>query len=141
MKNNAAMQNNNRIPQGFSSSTIKTYFWLGIISALALRLILIADHYSPVIGKAMFYTGVVGYMIFFAHRYRVARRRLTVLEDLKLLEKLEDGKQFTEKDIEGLRYIVWSLSVSKERINYLLIFTFSVLSIAISLMLDLRIIG
>lgn len=144
MKNKAAMQNNNHIPQGFSSSTIKTYFWLGIISALALRLILIADHYSPVMGKAMFYAGVAGYMIFFAHRYRVARRRISVLQDLRLLEKLESGKrltEFTDKDMEGLRYIVWSLSVSKERINYLIIFTFSVISIAISLMLDLGIIG
>ncbi len=141
MKNSAAMQNNIHVPQGFSSSTIKIYFWLGIMSALALRLILIADHYSVTLGKAMFYLGVVGYMIFFAHRYRVAIRRVTVLEDLKLLEKLEHGKQFSEKDIEGLYYIIWSLSVSKERINYLIIFTFSVLSIAISLLLDLGIVG
>ncbi|WP_321418314.1 hypothetical protein [uncultured Methanomethylovorans sp.] len=144
MKNNAVLQNNIHVPQGFSSSTIKIYFWLGIMSALALRLILIADHYNPILGKAMFYLGVVGYMIFFAHRYRVSKRRLAVLEELKLLEKLESGKQlteFTEKDIEGLHYIIWSLSVSKERINYLLIFTFSVLSIFISLILDLGITG
>lgn len=144
MKNSTEIQNNIHVPHGFSSSTIKLYFWLGIMSALAFRLILIADHYDPIMGKAMFYLGVVGYMIFFAHRYRVARRRIAVLENLKLLEKLENVKQLTElteKELEGLRYIIWSLSVSKEKINYLIIFTFSVLSIAISLMLDLGMIG
>jgi hypothetical protein len=141
MKNSATAQGNIRVPQGFSSSTIKVYFWLGIMSALAFRLILIADHYNPLLGKAMFYLGVLGYMVFFAHRYRVSKRRLAVLEDLKLLEKLESGKELTEKDLEGLHYIIWSLSVSKERINYLIIFAFSVISIIISLLLDLGIVG
>lgn len=141
MKNSATAQNNIHVPQGFSSSTIKIYFWLGIISALAIRLIIIADHFDPTLGNAMFYLGVIGYMVFFAHRYRVSKRRLAVLDDLNLLEKIETGKQFNEKDLEGLRYIIWSLSVSKERINYLIIFTFSILSILITLMLDLGMAG
>ncbi|WP_406661940.1 hypothetical protein V7O66_05365 [Methanolobus sp. ZRKC3] len=128
---------NIRIPEGYSIRRIQFYFWLGLVSAILLRLIIIADYYNGILSKALFYLGVIGYLIFFAHRYHVATRRVAVLRNLELLEKIETRQSLSKTDYEGLEYILWSLSVSKERLNYLTIFAFSILAIAVSLMFDM----
>ncbi|MBP1910211.1 hypothetical protein [Methanolobus bombayensis] len=128
------------IPEGYSIKRIQFYFWLGLLSAVFLRLIIIADYYNGILSKALFYLGVLGYLIFFAHRYHVATRRVGVLKNLELLNKIENRTSLTEEDYRGLEYIMWSLSVSKERMNYLVIFAFSVIAIALSLVLDLSIV-
>jgi len=54
----------------------------------------------------LFYLGVMGYMAFFAHRYRIAKRRTNILNELELLDKIEKREVLTEKDLEGLKYII-----------------------------------
>ncbi|MDW7732583.1 MAG: hypothetical protein SCH66_09180 [Methanolobus sp.] len=130
----------NHIPQGYSLRRIQFYFWVGLVSAILLRLIIIADYYNGIMAKALFYLGVMGYLVFFAHRYHIATRRVGVLRNLELLKKVEEKRPLSDQDYEGLEYIMWSLSVSKERLNYLVIFAFSILAIAGSLMLDLGIV-
>ncbi len=127
-----------KIPKGYSNRTISLYFWVGLVSAIALRVIIIADYYNDHVARMLFYLGVIGYMVFFAHRYRIAKRRTNVLNELELLDKIEKREILTEKDLEGLKYIIWSLSVSKERLNYLLIITFSIIAIVVSLIMDMR---
>ena len=129
-----------QIPEGYSLKKIQFYFWLGMFSAVFLRLIIIADYYNGILSKALFYLGVLGYLIFFAHRYHVATRRVGVLRNLELLSKIENRTSLSEEDYRGLQYIMWSLSVSKERMNYLVIFAFSVIAIVLSLALDLSIV-
>jgi len=82
----------------------------------------------------------VGYLWFFAHRYHFGKRRFGVIRDLGLLGKIDRREALTEEDFEGLNYIMWSISVSKERLNYLVIFAFSVIAIVLSLALDFGII-
>ena len=127
------------VPEGYSSRRIQFYFWLGLVSATLLRLIIIADYYSGILSKALFYLGVIGYLIFFANRYRVSTRRVGVLRNLELLKKIKSKQVLDESDYEGLEYVLWSLSVSKERLNYLTIFAFSIIAIIVSLMFDLGI--
>ena len=129
-----------KVPAGYSMTVIKFYFWIGLVSAALLRVILIADHYSDLLAKVLWYLGVLGYLWFFAHRYHIAKRRYGVISDLGLLDKIQSREPFTEKDFEGLNYVMWSLSVSKERMNYLVIFAFSVIAIILSLILDLGIV-
>ena len=129
--------NNIHIPKGYSLKRIQFYFWLGLVSAVFLRLIIIADYYSGIMSKALFYLGVIGYLVFFAHRYHIASRRVGVLTNLELLKKIENRTPLTDEDYHGLQYIMWSLSVSKERMNYLVIFAFSIIAIVLSLALDL----
>lgn len=131
---------NVRIPKGYSIHVIKTYFWIGVISAILLRTIIIADHYSGLAARVLWYLGVLGYLLFFCHRYDIAKRRVGVIKDLNLLKKIQTREPLQEKDFEGLNYIMWSLSVSKERLNYLVIFTFSIIAIFLSLLLDLGIV-
>jgi hypothetical protein len=54
MKNSATAQGNIHFPK-VSVLHNKDLFLARIMSALAFRLILIADHYNPLLGKAMFY--------------------------------------------------------------------------------------
>ncbi len=75
------------------------------------------------------------------HRYHIAKRRFSVIKDLELLKKIRNQQKLSEKDIKGLDYLLWSLSVSKERSNYLVISVFSVISIVLSLVLDLGILN
>ena len=141
MKHFESDKANVKVPEGYSMTIIKLYFWVGLISAILFRAIIIADYYSGVLSKVFWYVGVVGYLFFFAHRYHIAKRRFGVIRDLNLLEKIKSRDQLTEEDFEGLNYVMWSLSVSKERLNYLVIFAFSVIAIALSLMLDLGIVS
>ncbi|AKB19024.1 MULTISPECIES: hypothetical protein [unclassified Methanosarcina] len=127
------------IPRGYGMSVIKLYFWVGLISAILLRGIIIVDHYSVFWGKAIWYLGVAGYLWFFTHRYHIAKRRCSVVQDLDLLEKVRTRQKLSEKDLEGMEYLLWSLSVSKERANYLVISVFSIIALALSLGLDLGI--
>jgi hypothetical protein len=126
-------------PHRYSMSVINLYFWIGLISAVLLRGIIIADHYSIFWGKAVWYIGVAGYLWFFTHRYHIAQRRFGVVKDLNLLEKVKNRQKLSDKDLEGLEYLLWSLSISKERINYLIISVFSIIAIILSLSLDLGI--
>jgi len=132
---------NFEIPRGYGMSVIKLYFWVGLVSAVLLRVIIIADHYSAFYAKVIWYLGVAGYLWFFMHRYHIAKRRFSVISDLELLKKIRNQQKLSEKDIEGLDYLLWSLSVSKERSNYLVISVFSVISIVLSLILDLGILN
>ncbi|WP_440952126.1 hypothetical protein [Methanococcoides sp. FTZ1] len=129
---------NVKIPKGYSNRTIQLYFWVGLVSAIALRAIIIADYYNDYVARILFYLGVIGYMAFFAHRYRIAKRRAGVLNELELLNKIEKYETLTKEDIDGLKYIIWSLSVSKERLNYLIIIVFSMIAIMVSIILDLK---
>jgi hypothetical protein len=131
---------NVRIPKGYSMPVIKMYFWVGVVSAILFRTIIIADHYSGLAARVLWYAGVLGYLLFFSHRYYIAKSRVGVIKNLNLLEKIQTREPLQEKDFEGLNYIMWSLSVSKERLNYLVIFAFSIIAIILSLLLDFGIV-
>ena len=131
----------NSIPPGYSMFVIKLFFWVGLISALLFRLVIIADHFSDFSARVLWYLGVFGYLFFFIHRYNIAKRRFNVIKELDILEKIQKRKPLTDTDYKALNYLLWSISVSKERLNYLIILVFSVIAIIISLMLDFGIIG
>jgi hypothetical protein len=127
------------VPRRYGMPVINLYFYVGLVSAILLRSIIIADHYSVFWGKAIWYIGVAGYLWFFTHRYHIAKRRFAVVKNLDLLEKVRNRQKLSDKDLEGLEYLLCSLSVSKERANYLIISVLSIVAIMVSLNLDLGI--
>jgi hypothetical protein len=129
------------IPRRYGMPVVNLYFYIGLISAILLRSIVIANHYSAFWGKAIWYIGVVGYLWFFTHRYHIAERRIGVVKNLDLLEKVKNRQKLSENDFEGLKYLLCSLSVSKERANYLIISVLSIVAIILSLSLDLGILN
>jgi hypothetical protein len=127
------------VPHRYGMPVINLYFYIGLISAILLRSIIIANHYSIFWGKATWYIGVVGYLWFFTHRYHIATRRFGVVKNLDLLNKVRNKQKLSDEELEGLEYLLCSLSVSKERANYLIISGLSIIAIILSLSLDLGI--
>ncbi len=129
-------KNKSGIPVGYSKQVIGLFFWVGILSAFLFRVITIVEHFNPLLSKMLWYIGVIGYLIFFVHRYNIALRRFNVIGNLGLLKKIEDKERLNTADFEGLRYVLWSISVSKERQNYKMISVFSVIALLIAALLD-----
>ncbi|MBU0580092.1 MAG: hypothetical protein KKA19_02855 [Candidatus Margulisbacteria bacterium] len=136
MKNNIIRQAR-YIPVGYTPFVINFYFYIGLIAALLLRATLLAGFFSTNIAKLCWYFGIIGYMLFFMHRNRIAQRRSDVIKNLNLLNKIKSGKPLHKVDYEGLYYVLWSLSVSKERLNYLFIQIFSLIAVIIALIMDI----
>lgn len=129
-------ENKTEIPDGYSSLVIGLFFWIGILSALLFRMITIAEHYNPLLSKVLWYIGVLGYLLFFVHRYNIALRRYRVIQNLDLLKKIENRDSLNPTDFDGLRYVMWSISVSKERQNYIMISIFSIAALIVAAILD-----
>ncbi len=105
-------------------------FSLGLTGSISLRLILIAKAYHPALIDFFWYLGVCGNMVFFMFRAYISFRRRRVIEERRLLTKLQEPQSLSEEDLKALHYLVSSLKISKERWNYWVIFLCSFLAIA-----------
>jgi hypothetical protein len=72
---------------------------------------------------------------YFAHRYRVQNYREGIIKKRKLLDKLCDN-DLNQEDCEALHYVVKSLSSSKAKWNYVVIFVFSILALIYGVITD-----
>lgn len=127
---------NDLIPVGYSKFRIEFIFWLGITSAVLLRAAKLIDPFSSSLGKLAWYTAVIGYIFFFIHRLQVSTRRKNVVEQLELLKKVENQEKLNDLDYKALKYILWSIHISKERINYIFIIIFSFVAVLAGLYID-----
>jgi len=105
-------------------------FGVGLSGAISLRLILLAKAYRPEFIRLFWYMGVCGNMVFFMFRSYITRRRRRLIMDLSLVEKMKDLDNLCPKDYEAIKYLISSLSASKEQWNYAVIFVFSMAAIA-----------
>lgn len=112
------------------------FFIIGVIPVICFRLVTIAQHYSDILSKAVWYAAVVGSLIFFWFRYNISYRRYKTITVRELVDKVDKKKPLDEHDYKSLNYILSSLIISKERLNYLLIFIASIVSLAIAVYLD-----
>ncbi|MFA6000490.1 MAG: hypothetical protein WC828_00015 [Thermoleophilia bacterium] len=106
---------------------------LGISTAVALRAIIIFEHIQPGWVRPAWYFAVLGNFLFFYYRYQISEKRKKAVRDHRLIEKVEELDSLTESDREVLIYLLNSLSKSPEHLNYLIIFIFSLVAIAIDL--------
>ncbi len=115
---------------------IHLFFLLGLLSTLAIRLIIIVEHIDTDLIRPVWYIGVVGYIIFFAYRYYITKKRRELILKHDLISKINHTDQFDENDKEVLYYILSSIIKSKENINYLFIFASSTVAIIIDFVLE-----
>lgn len=125
-----------KIPIGYPKLTIEFYFWIGLISALLLRATYLLEPFNALSAKLAWYVGIGGYMLFFIHRHRVSVRRKNTVKSLGLLEKIKNHEKLDIVDYNALEYVLWSLSVSKEKLNYVIIIIFSCFAIISALTLE-----
>jgi hypothetical protein len=117
------------------SSLIYGAFALGLTTAIAFRIIIILQHFSPGWVRPVWYFAVVGNLVFFYYRYRIAEKRKRAVDEHGLIGKIETDTCFSPMEREALVYLLRSIKRSPENLNYLIISAFSIAAIAIDLAL------
>lgn len=108
-------------------------FILGLMTAVALRAIIILEHVQPGWVRPAWYFAVLGNFVFFYYRYQITEKRKRAIREHRLIEKVESLDSITEEDREVLIYLLQSVEKSPEHLNYMIIFAFSLVAIAIDL--------
>jgi hypothetical protein len=106
-----------------------SFFILGLLSAIAFRSIIIFQHVEPPWVRPVWYIGTIGYFLFFLYRYNITKKRKKAVEDFQLIEKLKTNACLTENDREVVLYLLSSIKLSLEDINYAIIFLLSVVAV------------
>jgi len=108
-------------------------FAIGLLTAIAIRALIVINHINPELMRPVWYFAVIGNFIFFYYRYMITQKRRNAIDEFKLIEKVEAGQCLMGEDREVLLYLLHSLKKSLENYNYLIIFIFSLIAIAIDL--------
>ncbi len=112
------------------------FFWAGIIATIAYRIIIVLNFYSPLWVKVSWYIGTVGFVLYFGHRYNVARKRAELVKDYGLIEAVQQADRIDAQKKKALYYLVKTSITSKSRWNSAVIFTLSVLALITGIILD-----
>lgn len=112
------------------------YFWAGVIATITYRAIIILNYYSPFWVKVFWYIGTVGFVIYFAHRFSIAKKRSRLITDHNLLYKLDNPGSMTKEDHDALAYILKATVSSKAKWNYYVIFVSSGIALILGIIFD-----
>ncbi|MEW6107949.1 MAG: hypothetical protein AB1632_02100 [Nitrospirota bacterium] len=112
------------------------FFIVGLISAVAFRSIIVFQHLEPGWVRPVWYAGVIGYLVFFLYRYMIAKKRKRAIEHFRLIEKMEANACLTDEDREIVLYLLSSIKLSLEDINYAIIFLLSIIAVIADLFLS-----
>jgi hypothetical protein len=112
------------------------YFFAGISATLAYRLIIVLNNYSAAWVSILWYFGTVGFILYFSHRYQISSLRAKLITENRLAQKIDRREELTEDDRAALGYILRTLKTTKEKWNYVVIFTASGLALLVGLYLD-----
>lgn len=110
-------------------------FWVGIIATLAYRIIIVLNYYSSLLVSISWYIGTIGFIWYFAHRFRVQNKYMRIIRDKKLREKLCEQK-LEKDDCDALAFILRGLDSSKAKWNSIAIFVFSALALVYAIISD-----
>ncbi|NCN22526.1 hypothetical protein GW758_00105 [Candidatus Falkowbacteria bacterium] len=111
-------------------------FFLGVAATIAYRIIVVLNHYSPRSVQIAWYIGTIGFVWYFAHRFRVENRRDRIITDLELVKKIENNENLSELERGSLVYVIKGLQTSLSKWNYIVIFVFSSLALIYGFLQD-----
>lgn len=112
-------------------------FVLGLTTAIAFRIIIILQHVAPMWVRPVWYFAVVGNLVFFSYRFRIAEKRKRAVDEHGLINRIEADTSFSPDERDALVYLLRSIKRSPENLNYLIISAFSIAAIVIDLALVL----
>ena len=118
------------------SFTSWTFFIIGLVATVAIRVVTVLIHVDPIYAKLAWYIGVGGFFIFFIYKFRINQARARLINRQDLVNKIDDKKQLTEDDYNLIGVILCALSSRKERINYFFIFFLSALALVLAIYMD-----
>ena len=125
----------NKLPEISSRYLIYGAMGLGLATAIAVRALIILSHVEPAWVRPVWYFAVLGNFVFFYYRYKITDKRKKAVKNHKLIEKIANQQPLSAGDRDVLLYLLNSIKKSPEHINYLIIFVFSLLAIAIDLVI------
>jgi hypothetical protein len=123
-------------PHVVSKNLIYGFFVLGLLSAIAFRVIIVLQRLEPAWIRVVWYTGTIGYFLFFLYRYIITRRRKKAIREFELIEKVKANACLTDQDRELVLYLLQSVKSSLEDVNYAIIFLLSVIAIIADIILS-----
>lgn len=112
------------------------YFWIGILATTAYRAIIFFSDANPALLKATWYVGTIGFVIYFAHRYQVSGRRARAIEEYRLTEKIPQLSELNPEERSALSYVLSTLRSTKEKWNYIFIFSTSAVALIAGAIID-----
>ncbi|MDL1976565.1 MAG: hypothetical protein LWX52_00445 [Deltaproteobacteria bacterium] len=117
---------------------INLFFIIGLLSAVAFRIIIVFQHIRPELFRPVWYFGVIGYMFFFLYRYVISLKRKRAIHEYNLISKLQGDEKLSSEDREVAVYLLSSLKKSRENLNYLFIFALSGIAVVIDILLSMQ---
>lgn len=112
------------------------FFIIGLVATVAIRAVTILEHIDPGFGKAAWYIGVLGFVVFFVYKFRVDHSRSAIIRHSGIMKRLSGGDGMSGTDREFIKSILCSLSSTKDRINYLVLFLSSAVALGVAVYLD-----
>jgi len=112
------------------------FLFIGLIATIAVRLVTLLLHLGEFWVKLTWYVGVGGFFIYFLYKYEQDRRLRRELEAIRIAEKINHRKGFTEEDYEFLSGIICRLKSRKDALNYFFIFLSSGIVLALAIYQD-----
>jgi hypothetical protein len=125
-------------PKTVPPFVIYLFLVIGLLSAVAFRLLTIVNTFAPALMRPVWYFGVIGYIFFFAYRYHISEKRKNAIRANRLLEKIQSPGEISGEDRALIAYVLSSIIKSKENLNYLFIFILSIAAIALDIVLAMR---
>lgn len=112
------------------------FFWTGISATILYRSIIFFTDDNHVMLRVVWYLGTIGFVIYFLHRYDIAKRRTLVIQELRLAEKIPQLKELSDADRQGMQYLFETLQSSREKWNYYVIFASSIVALLAGVYMD-----
>ncbi|MFA7384048.1 MAG: hypothetical protein WC001_11415 [Desulfurivibrionaceae bacterium] len=126
------------LPKTVPPFVIYLFLVIGLLSAVAFRLLTIINTFNPALLRPVWYFGVIGYILFFAYRYHITEKRKAAIRANRLLEKIQSPGEITGEDRALIAYVLSSIIKSKENLNYLFIFLLSLVAVGVDILLALK---
>ena len=123
-------------PRIQSKAVITTVFMVGLLSATAIRALIVLVHVSPGWVRPVWYFAIIGNLLFFFYRYMITRSRKRAITEFDLIRKIKEDSGLDEDSREVAVYLLRSVIRSPENYNYLIIFIFSFIAIALDLIMS-----
>lgn len=112
------------------------FFFVALIATISIRMVNLVLGFHPLLAKAFWYTGVLGFFAFFIYKFRNDHILQREIERAKLLDKLLNKEKIDEHDYEILGTILCRLNSKKDKVNYFFIFLFSGLALIFAVYID-----
>ena len=112
------------------------YFIIGLIAAFAYRVIIVLNFFDPLWVKIAWYTGTIGFVIYFWNRYNVVQTYRQLIEENELVDTVKHLKGVSKRQREALLHIVSTLNTTKAQLNYVFIFILSAIALVVGIYLD-----